>query len=66
VNAETVKLTGPRVRQKHVPDLFGPFAQLDTNFFVRRVEIVEQAKINRSRVLGENGKVDAVTEPGGT
>jgi hypothetical protein len=65
VNAETVKLAGPRVGQEHVPDLFGLFTQLDPHFFVRRVEIIEQAKINRSRVLGEDGKVDAVTEPGG-
>ena len=62
-DAETVQLSGPHIRQKHVPDLIGVFSDRDTNVFFRGLETVEQTKLNAGGVLGKNGEVDAVAHP---
>src|SRR5207245_1697410 len=63
-NAKTVELSGTDFRQKRVPDLTGVFAQRDAKFFHWRINIVEQAKFDRSRVLGNDCEINAVAEPG--
>ena len=48
-NAETVELSRPHIRQKHVPDLIGVFGDRDANVFFGGLDAVEQAKINTGR-----------------
>jgi hypothetical protein len=46
-----------------VPDLVGVLGDRDANIFFGSVNIVEQAKLNRSGRFGKKGKVDAVAQP---
>ena len=63
-DAKTVQLSRTHIGQKHVPDLIGLFANWNADVFLGGIDAVEQAKINRGRVLGKDGEVDAVPHPG--
>ena len=56
--------TRPDVGKKNVPDLVGLFRHRDPDIFLRGVDVIEQAEIDRRRVFGENREVDSVPEPG--
>ena len=62
-NAKTVQLPWSHIRQKYVPDLVGVLGDRDANIFFGSVNILEQAKLNRSGRFGKKGKVDAVAQP---
>src|SRR5437868_11974955 len=64
VNAIAIKLSRPHIRKKDVPDLVGLFRYRDPDIFLRRIDVIEEAKIDRGRVLGKNREVDSVAEPG--
>src|SRR5204863_8850240 len=62
--AIAIKLSRPHIRKKDVPDLVGLFRYRDPDIFLGRIDIIEEAKIDRGRVLGKNREVDSVAEPG--
>src|SRR5204863_4021497 len=62
-NAKTVQLPWSHNRQKYVPDLVGVVDDRNANIFFGSVNILEQAKLNRSGRFGKKGKVDAVAQP---
>ena len=43
-----------------MPDLIGVFGHRNANVFLGRIDVIEKAEIDRSRVLGKDGEVDAV------
>ena len=49
-----------------MPDMTGTFRYRNTNIFVLRVDVIEQAKLDAAGVLGKEGKINAVTQPGCT
>ena len=65
VNAIAVKLPGPHVRQKQMPDLVGVLGHRDADVLLRRLGAIEQAKIHRRRILREDREVHAVAHPRG-
>src|SRR6266478_291769 len=62
-NAKTIQLGRSHIRQKHMPDLIGVFSHWNANIFLVRVEIIEEAKINRSSRFRKKRKVHAVAQP---
>jgi len=45
-NPITVKLTRPRIGQENVPNLIGMFGHRNSDIFLARIEVVEEAKID--------------------
>src|SRR5207249_5130727 len=66
VNAEPVEAARPHVREEAVPDLIRPFAEHDLVLLDRIIGPVEQAELDRRRVLGEEREVDTLAIPRGS
>src|ERR1044071_5652598 len=64
INTKTVELPRPDVGQKDVPDLVCLFRHRDSNVFLGRVDIVEQAQVDGGGVLGKDREIHPVAEPG--
>ena len=62
-NAVTVELARPHIGQKHVPHLVGMLRHRDANIFLRRVELIEEAEVDRVRHLGKEREIHSVAEP---
>ena len=65
VDAVAVEQTGPRFGQIDVPDLVAALRDGDPSDFARGVRRVEEAEVDRRRVLAEEGEIDARAVPGG-
>ena len=65
VDAIAVELTGADVRQIAVPDLIGPIAKTDLVRLDSVVLAMKQAQLDRGRVFGKEGEVDALAVPRG-
>ena len=48
-----------------MPDLVGVFRHWDPDVFLASIVRIEEAKVDRGGALGEEGKIDAIPEPGG-
>ena len=64
INAVAVELSRTHIGQEHMPDLVRVFRHRDANIFLGRVDIIEEAEIDRGRHFGKNREVNSVAEPG--
>ncbi len=62
-NAKTIQLSWPHIGQKHMPDLIGVLGDGNSNVFFGGLNVVEQAKLNRSGCFRKEREVDAVAHP---
>ena len=62
-NAKTVQLARSRIWQEHMPDLIGMFGHWNANILLARLDIIEEAKINRRGRFRKKRKVHAVAQP---
>ena len=63
MDAVAIMLSGPYLRQVHMPDVIGAFLDPDPVSFLRRVRFVKQTQVHRRGIFRKQREVHSLAVP---